>query len=63
MRLPIVFATIFVFAVLIAGSLIGKDRFEVLTTSESFKATVVECNWVKTRRTSKTSTLRKADWA
>ena len=44
MRVPIVFATIFVIAVLIAGSLIGKDRFEVLSTSESFKATVVECN-------------------
>ena len=56
MRVPIVFATIFVIAVLIAGSLIGKDRFEVLSTSESFKATVVECNWVKSRGISKTST-------
>ena len=53
MKVSVVFAAIFLIAVIIAGGLIGKDRLDVLTHSESYNATVVECIWHRTRSSSK----------
>lgn len=49
MKLTTGLIAIFVIAIVIFGGLIGKDRLDILSNSESYNATVVECNWRKSR--------------
>ena len=53
MKVTTVFVALFAFLAVIYGGIIAKDRVGVLISSDSYKATIVECDWKRTRGSSR----------
>lgn len=58
MKITIAFALIFAILVAGFGVFLAKDRIEVLANSDAYVATVIECEWKRTRSASRNRTGR-----